>query len=783
MALQVSTGYGSLLALGVGAGDIASIYSLGRRVGNWWTASSGDEELLRLLDEDELNILKRRGVLDIARFNKVWNTSLTLLANGKKITVEGAQAETVLGSLTRFTACMVCIIATLDAFADFTVVRNIFNDLLLELLKATDHGEDLLVSEMESRMNAWRSAACVRSLHTRARDIRLSLIQEKHILDGLLPTKDAKEIARFLCWLLADNVPQFTTSSSDLAGIATCLSETGFDLLSIHGFIGNSLETSCRLIYEQPQDHSLSTHNFDWYYQKDWFSQEMRGLCTAVSLTQPEESIGAFPIDKNVSHRCRYAWKRGSQASKAVELRLQRAGEDNFSKTDDLIYSAVDLGEPYEHIDPSIFMLVSSQGFVINKELYDGLQQVLEIEPEGIADWLLEQTTSSFDHHDSSGNDHIHPKECVKGSKEKINAFTVFQAFFMGYYYGVFLRLVDTSLLQLRVVDGAWGFRSVQVLAEIRACAVKAARSKEGIPRYKLIEILSSLLFSSHIHIQNIGRGRCCIGVKGKRTLLVNSLVNACRTPNEIGQFLLIDIDASGIPGDINGLIRPGVPQHPQIRSFQRGTTEPFRETGPAEDCTRHIEPDWDVNPETVLLCIRFKGRRVATLNVVQADMRFASTYVKPVHTPSENQAPCEIPISCTVSDLVDQNLPGSDMSPVFVQAHGAPCLIYTFANIYADAGWPVSIASNCLSTAWHDDRTQKRTIRGRGYIDIDGGTKQGKPIVIARVGLDKDVPYNMVEQAEVDEYSVKPYRELLTETLNKLRQEPLELPGGWMVH
>ena len=117
MALQVSTGYGSLLALGVGAGDIASILSLGRRVGNWWTASSGDEEFLRLLDEDELEILTRRGVIDIARFNKVWNTSITLLANGKKITAQGEQAQKVLGRLTRFTGCMVCIIVTLDAFA------------------------------------------------------------------------------------------------------------------------------------------------------------------------------------------------------------------------------------------------------------------------------------------------------------------------------------------------------------------------------------------------------------------------------------------------------------------------------------------------------------------------------------------------------------------------------------------------------------------------------------------------------------------------------------------
>ena len=35
-----------------------------RKVGNWWTAASGDQDLLKVEDEDEANILKRRGVLD-----------------------------------------------------------------------------------------------------------------------------------------------------------------------------------------------------------------------------------------------------------------------------------------------------------------------------------------------------------------------------------------------------------------------------------------------------------------------------------------------------------------------------------------------------------------------------------------------------------------------------------------------------------------------------------------------------------------------------------------------
>lgn len=70
MSLQISTGVGSLVVLGLGVGDIAALYTLGRRVGNWMTANSGDADLLALLDEDELDILRRRGILDIARFDK-----------------------------------------------------------------------------------------------------------------------------------------------------------------------------------------------------------------------------------------------------------------------------------------------------------------------------------------------------------------------------------------------------------------------------------------------------------------------------------------------------------------------------------------------------------------------------------------------------------------------------------------------------------------------------------------------------------------------------------------
>ena len=87
MSIQLAAAPGALLALGLGAGDIATIFSLGKRIGNWWTAPSGDKELLSLLDEDEYSILQRRGLLDILAFNKRWRKTIRLLADGGAVSL------------------------------------------------------------------------------------------------------------------------------------------------------------------------------------------------------------------------------------------------------------------------------------------------------------------------------------------------------------------------------------------------------------------------------------------------------------------------------------------------------------------------------------------------------------------------------------------------------------------------------------------------------------------------------------------------------------------------
>ena len=50
----------------------------------------------------------------------------------------------------------------------------------------------------------------------------------------------------------------------------------------------------------------------------------------------------------------------------------------------------------------------------------------------------------------------------------------------MGYYYSIFWDLVDTSTLQLQVVDGSWGYRSAQFLCKMRTLYLNPEVPKEA---------------------------------------------------------------------------------------------------------------------------------------------------------------------------------------------------------------------------------------------------------------------------------------------------------------
>ena len=61
-----------------------------------------------------------------------------------------------------------------------------------------------------------------------------------------------------------------------------------------------------------------------------------------------------------------------------------------------------------------------------------------------------------------------------------------------------------------------------------------------------------------------------CVGIVGSCTLLCNSLIKHCRTPEEISDFTLLDVDTSEISMNHCGLIRSDFIEDEMIKTSSR---------------------------------------------------------------------------------------------------------------------------------------------------------------------------------------------------------------------
>jgi hypothetical protein len=173
----------------------------------------------------------------------------------------------------------------------------------------------------------------------------------------------------------------------------------------------------------------------------------------------------------------------------------------------ELLYEVVDTGRDIGRVDSEHFALASAFGYAINQELFDGLKDALDKESDEVLKWILAQTRDKEQEEEIDPGD-ISSMEMWITDPSKVNAFTVFQAFIMGYYYGLFLSLVDTSKLNTKSIDGAWGFRDTSFLSIMRNGLKLLRNTDMCMQRTSIIMILSKLLMSHRDGLSNNTQAR-----------------------------------------------------------------------------------------------------------------------------------------------------------------------------------------------------------------------------------------------------------------------------------
>ena len=187
---------------------------------------------------------------------------------------------------------------------------------------------------------------------------------------------------------------------------------------------------------------------------------------------------------------------------------------------------------------------------------------------------------------------------------------------------------------------------------------------------------------------------------------MVRSILRPCTTIRDIGQFVLLDIDVSGIPTDAHGLVRPGLADTEKYEHYDADRPGVSAFNGISDslsnDVTCHIEADWDGDPNTMLFCVRYNGRRITTINPALADFYFCSLMFRP--TPSPLVQADEATLEWTLQDCLNRRpLPENDcVRPYIMKAHRSPRLCYAALAWYKERH-TVFLASNCLATSIKD--------------------------------------------------------------------------------
>jgi hypothetical protein len=498
-----------------------------------------------------------------------------------------------------------------------------------------------------------------------------------------------------------------------------------------------------------------------------------RAPCTTINLQCPEESLTTFPVDADTANRCRAAWLEGSRAAEYIVCRPIIPPAELIHH-DDFKYIFYDTGHRPDRTRTEIHQLASCHAFVANKELCKRLEQIFQHESSSVLTWLLEQTTTEMAP-DAEAWELSRTKEQIWNlemrDQVKLNTFTVFQAFFMGYFYSVFLKLVDTSTLRVQTVDGAWGYRSPVFLCNIRNVWVGSSYAQEPgvrvLRRESVLSILSSLLLGKRKEITQIKsasfqRNNWCVGILEKRALLVRSILKPCRSIPEVGSFVMVDVDVSGIPSDIDGLVRPGTVTRPRFDSSEGNYTTSSTwdtisdcgsgDTGSVSDATFHIEADWDGNPEMMLLCVRYNGRRIDTINPANADMTFLKS-LQPVRASgvNEERRTPELEswdsVNWGIPALLNDDpfpLPYPLVKPttVHLSLPGRPRLRYFAAERYMSRNHTVRIATDSASRAFQACSDFTKGSRYHVLIVISGSEPGFCPVV------DDWVPEDIAQKA-----------------------------------
>jgi hypothetical protein len=608
MSLSFVTGTWQLATWGFSAGDVALLAGAGRSAGNWLIAQLKDRALLDFMSIDIDQILTRKGLIDTVSLHQRWDVKLRLLQNNKPVTIKNPQGHKVpiVENMDRFTWIMTLITAALDAALSASCLQTVISGLLEDLFQEAPVGLEYLHHELPLHIQGWRSSACVRGVLDKANRTWSALADRGTHWPGKMPPDDSHNLVDFLKWLLAGDRSMFATGSSDVFSIASVLGDLGMEVCAIAS--PNSVDESCIHVV---LDSNLVTSQGPNNKEETSIRWGMR-----VPLNFMQECVSLWPGDIGSTNELRRIFEDGMQAVES----------DGVTVIPTLGPSTLSF---YIHT-----CLSSSQRRRLSSRAFR-LQHVFLPEGTDAAASTLGRLTEHWPEQDKANLDtalrnyeQIHDM----ASLETVLAPTSIaqlQTFLLGFYYKLTKPLIDVSRLAVMEGVGSWGYHDGACLrrfamfkeAHKRITSKGKDFERSTYGRHEMIALIAFLYAGADRDIfeQDHLYRNTTVGVVAKLTVVTLATLGDVASTYDCGKFALLDVDTSCIPCNKRGIVGMGWVASLSPTRWEKGNTQldnlaqiDLKSSG--EDFTTHIEPDWNNDPQCVLLAFRHRGRLVCRL-------------------------------------------------------------------------------------------------------------------------------------------------------------------------
>lgn len=705
MSLTAAAGAKSLISLGVSLSDIALLYDWGRKFGNFLRAAKNEEELLESIMENSEALLKRRGLVELARMESRWNI-VQAVYEGNRISNETQPDVASNQNLSALSWLMATIISALDLCLPPTgihsLVVGVFHDLLTSDSTAKDSQLlNALQVQLPTNVQSWRDVGRVRGLDKSIMRHMMSCRAKLTDINAIpqLNLAELREARSFLCWLMDGKTHTFMCISATVFSLASAFRNAGIQIRT-EGV--RAYETEPVINYAARGQTLLDATLLESVDDPLGLVRGIRSRAQIISFPfdKPEAMIDTIEVPRDVTNRMAMLWERGSIA--AAGFHIHASANTPFTSSSEVSYSIEDSDASTSRYAPHLMMLAHHAFPAATEGVLKALEVLMTCVKTELVAWLGQHTAAEY----LSRTEASMPDE----RSDHMNLWTQYQALVLGFYY----RLLKPLLMFDGVSSdaffrGVWGYGSTTSLAAFTEFNY-TLRSHGSVTRTHVLYILSMMYGGRTQRFSPESSASGLLGVLGPISIIAMPLHKVTDIPQEIAMFAFADLPIIDLASDADGELYAGKGCDVQFTHPPFGP-EDILPHGPEGKWTAHAKMSMlfgETRPG-VVMAARCNGRPVGWFSPLAADVTFLSAaYQQERHTGEVGYVDSTRVRGFSVRDehwqkgcpLLATAVQDKVAEPGVVHSKGNAVLRYAATGIYASVGEEVAIATDDIDLA-----------------------------------------------------------------------------------